>query len=715
VQDGVADLGAWPPPGAEPVPLDGFYERLFEHGYSYGPSFRSLTAAWTREGEMFGEVHFPKDSGTDVAGYGIHPALLDAALHLSMATAPPSDTGGVMVPFAWNRVVLHATGATTVRIHAAQGPDGLRMNLTDHAGDPVLTFAALTSRPLMPSELTASSAGGAVAMMLAVEWTPALVGATHATGDGDTVAGDHPGCVVIADVADLEALGEEGPEWLILDAEPLIADSAEGELARVRVVLARVLEVLQAFTTEPACREARLAVVVRGAGDDPVAGAVAGLTRSAQAENPGRILLVDLADPDPGTELTGLVGLLGRAAAADKWQIRLRDGQVEAPRLTRAEHVDGTVRAGGLGAGYVVVTGGTGTLGGLVARHLVAAHGVRSLVLASRQGPAAEGAARLRADLEAAGADVRIVACDVADRAQTQALLAEVPAPLSGVIHTAGILDDAVLGGLTPERLETVLRPKADAATHLDELTRGMGLAAFVVFSSGAGVLGTPGQANYAAANSYLDVLAARRRAAGEAAVSLAWGYWAEATTMTGYKTEGDVARITQAGMGALETAEGMALLDAALDGGRPVLVPMVLDMAVLRRHDGPVPGAPWAWPLARMLAAGPQRRTATASNVGALQATLAAMAPQDQVQHLAGLVSSEAAVILGTAGRYLVAIDSPLLDIGFDSLTAVELRNRLTRLTGVPLPATLVFDHPTPSMIAERLMELMRKEQTHA
>jgi acyl carrier protein len=229
-------------------------------------------------------------------------------------------------------------------------------------------------------------------------------------------------------------------------------------------------------------------------------------------------------------------------------------------------------------------------------------------------------------------------------------------------------------------------------------------------------VLGTPGQGNYAAANCYLDALATRRRAAGEAAVSLAWGYWAQATTMTGHKTQADVARITRAGMGALETAQGMALLDAALDAGRPVLVPMVLDPAVLRRHEGPVPGAPWAWPLARMLA-GPQRqrRAAATRTVGALQATLAAMAPEDQVQHLAGLVRSEAAVILGAAGRDLVTIDSPLLDIGFDSLTAVELRNRLTSLTGTPLPATLVFDYPTPSMIAVRLVELMRKENAHA
>jgi acyl carrier protein len=235
-----------------------------------------------------------------------------------------------------------------------------------------------------------------------------------------------------------------------------------------------------------------------------------------------------------------------------------------------------------------------------------------------------------------------------------------------------------------------------------------------VVFSSGAGVLGTPGQANYAAANCYLDALASRRRAAGEAAVSLAWGYWVEATTMTGSKTQSDPARIARAGIGALENAQGMALLDAALDAGRPVLVPMVLNLAVLRRHVGPVPGVPWAWPLARMLA-GPQRRTAATRTVGALQATLAAMAPEDQVQHLAGLIRSEAAVILGATGPDVVTTDSPLLDIGFDSLTSVELRNRLTSLTGTPLPATLVFDYPTPSMIAVRLVELMKKEDAHA
>jgi acyl transferase domain-containing protein/acyl carrier protein len=661
-----ADLRAWPPPGAEPVPVEDFYERLADRGYVYGPSFQGLTAVWTtRDGEAFGEVTLP--AGADEAGYGIHPALLDAALHVSMAatTTPAGDGGGAMMPFAWNRLTLHATGATTLRVRATPGPDGLKLDLADTAGDPVLTLEALASRPVIATDLAApATARGA---LFAVDWIPLAT--------GDTPALDPVGSAAIADVADLQALGRDLPPWLILDVGR--TDGA-GELARVRVVLAQVLEVLQAFTTGSAAPGTRLAVVVRGAGSDPVAAAVAGLTRSAQSENPGRVLLADL---DPGaTEFVDLSGLLEQAAAVDEWEIRLRDEQAEVPRLTRITDVprapsaddtgtDSAARAVDLGAGCVLVTGGTGTLGSLVARHLVAAHGVRSLVLASRQGPAAPGAAQLQADLEAAGAQVEIVACDVADREQVEALLVAVPAPLSGVIHTARVLDDAVLGGLTPERLGTVLRPKADAATHLDELTRGLGLAAFVVFSSDAGVLGTPAQGNYAAANCYLDALATRRRAAGEAAVSLAWGHDAPSTT----------------------------LLDAALGAGRPVLVPMVLDLTALRRHDGPVPG------LLRLLA-GPQRRTAAAGAATGLSAKLAAMAPEDRERHLIGLVRSEAATVLGALGQDLVRPDQSFGDAGFDSLTAVAFRNRLTALTGARLPATLVFDYPTPSTLADFL-----------
>ncbi|MCD0453791.1 SDR family NAD(P)-dependent oxidoreductase, partial [Actinocorallia sp. API 0066] len=670
VQDG-AGSGAWPPPGAEPVPLDGFYERLADQGYVYGPSFRGLTAVWTREGEMFGEVTLPESA--DPAGYGIHPALLDAALHVSMAATPLGDTDGALMPFAWNRVALHATAATALRIRVTPGPGGLKMDLADTAGEPVLTLGALASRPFTATDINAPAAPARGALF-AVEWSPLPV----LSGDAPTAPGagtvNGASSAVIADVAGLRALGEDVPEWLVLDTDLFAsaggdrradtADSGVGELVRVRVVLARVSEVVQAFTAGSALRGARLAVVVRGAGGDPVAAAVAGLVRSAQSENPGRILLVDLGSG--AGELRDPVSLLEQAAAGAEWEIRLGDGPVEVPRLVRV--VDEDALVGGVGAGCVVVTGGTGTLGGLVARHLVAAHGVRKLVLTARRGPAAPGADQLQAELEAAGAEVRIVACDVADRAQVEALLAGLPGPLSGVIHTADALDDAVLSGLTPERWETVLRPKADAATHLDELTRGLGLAAFVLFSSVAGVMGSPGQGDSAAANCYLDALATRRRAAGEAAVSLAWGH--------------DVPDMT-------------TLLDAALAVDRPVLVPMVLDLTALRRHDGRVPG------LLRLLA-GPQRRAAGA--VTGLSAKLAAMTPEDRERYVSELVRAEAAAVLGAGEQDLVRADQTFGDAGFTSLAAVEFRNRLMALTGAKLPATLVFDYPTPAALADFL-----------
>ncbi|WP_239342322.1 beta-ketoacyl synthase N-terminal-like domain-containing protein, partial [Frankia sp. CiP3] len=230
------------------------------------------------------------------------------------------------------------------------------------------------------------------------------------------------------------------------------------------------------------------------------------------------------------------------------------------------------------------------------------------------------------------------------------------------------------------------------------ELTRGLGLAAFVVFSSVAGVMGGPGQGNYAAANCYLDALAARRRAAGEAGVSLAWGYWAEASTMTGHLTQADLARMSRAGMGALDAEDGMALLDQALGSRYAMLVPISLDLAVLRRQGGPVP------PLLRALA-GARRRTAATGAVDVLRSTLVGMAPGDRAPYLAGLVRAEASVVLGGAGRDLVRVDQAFNDAGFDSLTSVELRNRLTALAGMALPATLVFDYPTPLALADYLL----------
>ncbi|MDG4794565.1 type I polyketide synthase [Micromonospora sp. WMMD1082] len=356
-------------------------------------------------------------------------------------------------------------------------------------------------------------------------------------------------------------------------------------------------------------------------------------------------------------------------------------------------------------AGTVLVTGGTGTLGALVARHLVARHGVRRLLLISRRGPAAPGAAELVTALEAAGADVTVAACDAADRAALAKVLADVPAdhPLTAVVHAAGVLDDGLVTDLTPERVDAVLRPKVDAAVHLDELTRDAGLAAFVLFSAATGTFGGPGQAAYAAANVFLDGLAARRRATGRPATALAWGLWDEATGMTGHLGDADRARLARGGVLPLATAEGLDLFDAALGRVEPLLVPVRLDLRALADlgRAGLVP------PLLRGVVRGPSRRVLqqTTASAASLRDDLLAQAGPDRLRVLVDLIRAQAAAVLGHGSPAAVEPDRPFTELGFDSLTAVEFRNRLKAGTGLPLPATVVFDYPTATALADHLL----------
>ncbi|WP_308114181.1 type I polyketide synthase [Streptomyces brasiliscabiei] len=358
--------------------------------------------------------------------------------------------------------------------------------------------------------------------------------------------------------------------------------------------------------------------------------------------------------------------------------------------------------------GTVLITGGTGALGGLVARRLVAKHGVRRLLLLGRRGAAAEGADALCAELVAAGAEVTVAACDGADREALAAVLAEVPRehPLTGVVHAAGVLDDARLGRLTPERVDAVLRPKVDAAWHLHELTRDMDLAAFVLFSSASGTLGTRGQANYAAANVFLDALAERRRAQGLPGVSVAWGLWGRASGMTGHLDAEDLARLRRVGVGALTDAEGLDLFDAALGADRAPVVAMRLDLGAVRA-SGDVPL------LLRELTGAPARRAvaSTGGPVGAvpgepgLRDRLAALPGAARGRTLLDLVRDQAALVLGHGTSTAIGLDQAFKELGFDSLTAVELRNRLATATGLRLPATVVFDHPTATALAGHLL----------
>ncbi|MFE1352869.1 type I polyketide synthase [Kitasatospora phosalacinea] len=727
--EGFTDLAVWPPQGAQVLDVSAAYEVLGASGLRYGPVFRGLRAAWRRGEELFAEVSLPEGARAD--GFAVHPALLDSAMHAgAVRDAEAGDGGGPpLVPFSWGGMAVHAAGAGALRVRVRPAGGGsVAVHCADATGAPVFSADSLSVRPApQPTR------GAADDSLLVLDWVPAgpatraggrswaVLGADAADGAGLAAALAASGAGVGAVHPDLAALraalaaGAAAPDLVVVPCLPA-AGEAPG-VAGVHERVHRVLALVQGWLDEELLDGSRLAVVTRravatGPADPAVAdlagAAVWGLLRTVEAEHPGRTLLVDL-DHDP--DLDGAGGLPAVFALAEQ-QVALRGDRVLVPRLARAAGAGAgwpAVAAGPeLSSGTVLLTGGTGVLGALVARHLVVAHGVDSLLLVSRRGADGPGAAELAAELTGLGARVRLEAADAADPAALAALLGSLPAdrPLTGVVHCAGVLDDGVLGSMTPERMDAVLRPKADVAWHLHELTKGMDLAAFVLFSSVAGTWGAPGQANYAAANAFLDGLAAQRRSAGLVGQSLAWGLWAE-LGMGGALSRTDLVRMARSGVLGLSTEEGLALFDTALGLPAPLLVPIALDRGALRTQGEELPAILDG--LAGPRVGGGAARPAPAAADGGpavLSARLAGLDAGGAQRVFEDLVRGLAATVLGHAGAAAIGPRQPFQDMGFDSLSTVELRNRLAAASGLRLPATVVFDYPNPAELAAHLRE---------
>ncbi|MFF7638565.1 SDR family NAD(P)-dependent oxidoreductase [Kitasatospora sp. NPDC008050] len=1041
--DALPELSAWPPADAEPVALDGFYTGLVAAGLDYGPAFQGLRRAWRRGAEIFAEVALPQEAAADAARFGLHPALLDAALHaLGPLAREDDEPGSARLPFSWSGLRLHAGAAASLRVRLTRRPNGdVVLIAADADGAPVATVDALALRPVAPQALRAP-ADGETDVLFRTDW----------------VAQEHPGDLPSARLA---VLGAES------DTEPFGALPHHAGLAQLRsaldagaavpeVVLAWcppgrdedvaeaahratgwALELLQGWLADERLAAGRLVVATRGAVAlphgvgpvDPAQAAVSGLVRSAQTENPDRIVLLDLDPADGAADLQQVV----RAVVSGEPETALRDGRAFVRRLARADgdtgltpppggawRLDTTgqgtldnlallpcgeaeeplgegrlrvmVRAAGMnfrdtlialgmypgaarlgveGAGVVtevgpgvtgfrpgdrvmgmldgsfgptaqadhrtvialptgwtfaegatatvayltawyglvdlaglresesvlvhaaaggvgtaavrlarhlgaevfgtasepkwdalraaglddphisssrtlefrerilaatggrgvdvvlnclagpyldaslellprggrfleigkldlrdpqgvaadhpgvryrafdladpgperlgeilgelsalfergvlapipvaswdirrapeafralsqatltgraaltlgvafgpddavLITGGTGTLGRLLARHLVTGHGLRHVVLAGRSGAQTPELATLRSELGRHGARLRVAACDAADRQAVASLLDSIHADhrLAGVVHAAGVTDDAVISSLSRERLSGVLSPKVDGAWNLHRLTEHLDLDLFVLFSSAAAVLGGAGQGSYSAANAFLDALAEHRRSRGLAAVSLAWGLWEQASGMTGRLAERDLRRVGRVGVAPLSTQTALALFDGGLVADRAVLVPAKLDLAGLRtRHaDGAVPA------VLRQLVKVRRSALSTASGpaapvAGGFGAGLAALSPEDRGRAVLELVLARTAAVLGHAAADAVEPDQAFKEVGFDSLTAVELRNHLQTATGLTLPATLVFDHPTPAVLTEHLLALL-------
>jgi thioesterase domain-containing protein/acyl carrier protein len=730
------DLRAeWPPAGAEQLDLAGLYDRGEDGRFGYGPAFQGLTAAWRRGEEVYVEASLRPSERPDARRFGLHPALLDATLHVLGTVA--EWAGQSYLPFSWAGVTPGVSGASALRgTITPNGKDTIRLRLADPAGQPVLSVDALSLRPLAPSTVLAARSRAAFRdSLFRLAWPAVLdAGVRARTGAGAWPAARRWAMVGAGDPAieaELEAAGVYLETYADLDAltaavglgagvpEVVLARFASDPAAPLpeaaRRMLNEGLRLIQDWLADERFASARLAVLTRGAvaarpGEDISdlgCSPLWGLVRSAQSENPGRIVLADL--DCHASSCRALADTLGNGEA----QLAIREGVARVPRLARVP-VPAQSRAPIGTDGAVLLTGASGGLGRLLARHLVAVHGARRIVLVSRRGPAADGMAQVLVELAGLGAEAQLAACDTSDRDAIAALLGSVPT-LSAVVHVAGVLDDGVTSSLTPDRVDAVLRPKLDAAWHLHELTLERPLLAFVLFSSVAATFGGPGQGNYAAANAFLDALAAYRHALGLPAQSLAWGLWATGGMSRGVGEAG-LARMSRGGVLPLEAEQGLSLFDVACALDEPALVPMRLDTTALGAADtvAPIlrdltrgPNRRSAWkPAGVPSAAGGPAGSAPAAGGHDLLSALAGRSEQDKNDALTNLVRAHAAAVLGHADSGAVAPDARFLEIGFDSLAAVELRNRIDTLTGLRLPPALVFDYPTPAALARFVLD---------
>ncbi|WP_435604584.1 type I polyketide synthase [Streptomyces sp. bgisy130] len=716
------NLEVWPPAEAEDVPCGR------EEAAGRGDFAPVVHAVWRRGDELFAEIALPERLRSEAGEFGLHPVLADAALTPLRIDGVLPEPAGPWRTGDWQGVSLHASGARVLRVRISPLPDGsFSVRAADATGAPVLTVESLTLRPVHRSGVRSAGAAQQDGLF-SVEWTDgdlaSVAGTVPATWAvvGEDTLGVRSGLMSAGQYAeaypDPEALAAAvgdssgAPDVVVVncasDASGAVERTGEELASAVHDSTRRALEWARSWVTTPVFDRSRLVFLTRGAVPawdgggvsgrlDLTAAAVWGLVRSAQTEFPGRFLLVDTDGGKPAWRALLKVVDSGEP----QWALRKRAARV--PRLARLSlgSDDGAAALPDRAEGTVLITGGTGMLGTAVARHLVVEHGVRNLLLTSRQGLGAPGAAELQAELTALGARVTVAVCDMTDRQALAELLAGLPAdrPLRAVVHAAGALDEGVLPSLTPDRLSAVLRPKVDAVLALQEATRGADLWAFIMFSSVAGVFGGAGQGSYAAANAFLDTFAYEARSRGVPATSIAWGRWGGRDLRTPGK-----ARLALPGVGELPPVHGLQLFDAARGLGHGLTVAARLDFGVLheRARAGEAPA------LLRSLLPAPARRPArdTPAEASELRHLLAAMTDAERDATLTDLVREQIAAVLGHASADPVTATTELKGLGFDSLASLALRNALNSVAELTLAPGVAFEFTTPGELAQHIKE---------
>ncbi|MFJ4689520.1 SDR family NAD(P)-dependent oxidoreductase [Streptomyces sp. NPDC088789] len=706
----------WPPAEAEPVTHEAVRQALTEAGYDVESTLARVGQLWRAGDDLLAEVRLPAAEEIHADRFTLHPDPLHAVLQ-TIAAVTMEATPAPRTATRWRDVTAFRgiTGDVRVRMTPV-GSDTLSLHLTDNDGTAVATVGEVTLRP-PTAEQARAWRRERIRPLHRLVWeglgvppqpsAPGRYAVVAADEDDDTLFAALRGQGAVADrytdLAELpgpDAAPTAVPQTILVPVPPADPSSPD----TVHTAVTRVLRTVQAWLADEHLAATRLALVTRSAvatdgGDvaDLTGAAVWGLARSVQAEHPDRLTVVDLDERDESLRS------LAAALATDQPQAAVRVGALFVPRLRpiqrrRADEAPDTPLLDRQGT--VLITGATGTLGGLVARHLVREHGAGRLLLVGRRGATAPGMPELVAELTEAGAQVTVESCDVGDRDALAAVLDAVPAehPLTAVVHAAGALDDGTVTSLTGDQVARVFRPKADAALHLHELTRDRAdLRAFVLFSSAGSTLGSAGQGNYTAANAFLDALAHRRRAEGLPATSVAWGMWEERSGMTSHLDATHVRRITRDGASPMSTAEGLALLDTALATGLPATV---AGPEATRRPTPDLPPVLWGANGAapRPAAAGAER------NAVPFARRLAGLPTRERDEAVLTLVQRTVADVLSHADADRIDPDRAFKELGFDSLTAVELRNRLATTIARRLSPSLVFDFPTPRALAAHL-----------
>jgi acyl transferase domain-containing protein/acyl carrier protein len=692
---------AWPPEGAVSVDAEVLYDRLADAGVECGPSFRCLRSVWQRDGELFAEVVPAIAEGGDPGHFVVHPTLLDAISCVGSGLASPGEGDGQReagLPFAWRNVRLHGGGNAALRVWVGSGSERATV-VADDQGSLVLSMGSIATRPLEPAQVKAASRDRS---LYRIEWGPLDRPLPRAQGPGLVALGERhvPGLELerhhdLPALLDAVAASDSAPE-VVLVCPPSERDGVLPEAAHAASLEA--LQLAQAWLAAAPLEAARLAFVTEGAVDaggespDLRLAPLWGLLRSAQAEHRGRFALVDV----DGSEAAWQALPQALNVGSDEPLLAVREGKLLAPRLTSARPTEGELCGEPIDPVATVLVTGAGGAGATIARHLVSAHGIRHILLVSRRGAEAPGAGALREELAQLGAEVTVAACDVAERAQLARVIDSIPEehPLGAVVHAAAVLDNGLLASLDRKRLAGVMRPKVDGAWHLHELTKGLNLSQFLLFSSVAGVLGAAGQANYAAANVFLDALAAQRRAQGLPAVSMAWGAWMLESNLAVELDQVALSRVKRLGIRPLSVERGLDLFDCAREMGEPALTMVGLDASALRAQAE----AGALAPVLRRLAQAPATHSVEPA---ALRIRLSRLPGPEQERELLGIVRDRAAAVLGCESADEVEPDRALGELGLDSLGALDLRNSLAAATGLSLPILALADHPTPAGVA--------------